>query len=79
MRDQFEGKTIELVVTGLELGDDDETAAGHPVFRRHPFSGRTALYTTMPRRCAAISGMAPAEADDTITLLFEHANKEANT
>ena len=79
MRDKFEGKTIKHAVTGLELGDDDETAAEHAVFRRHPISGRTALYMPTPRRCAAISGMAPAEAEDTITFLFEHASKEENT
>lgn len=79
VRRRLEGRTIKHVMTGLELSDDDETAAEHPVFCRHPISGRTSLYISTPRRCAAISGMAPAEAEDTIAFLFEHATAEANT
>lgn len=79
VRKKLEGRTIKHVVTGLDLGDDDETAADHPVFRSHPISGRTALYMSTPKRCAAISGMAPVEAEDTIKFLFEHSTREDNT
>lgn len=79
VRDRLEGRTITHVVTGLDLGDDDEAAAEHPVFRRHPISGRTALYITTPKRCAAISGLGDAEAEDMIRFLFEHATAEENT
>lgn len=79
IREKLEGRTIRHVVTGLDLGDDDETATEHPVFRRHPISGRTALYISTPKRCAAISGMATAEAEDMIQFLFEHATGEDNT
>jgi taurine dioxygenase len=75
----LEGRTITHVVTGLELGDDDETAAEHPVFRPHPISGRTALYLSTPKRCAAVSGMAPEEAQEMIAFLFEHSTAEENT
>jgi Taurine catabolism dioxygenase TauD, TfdA family/3-dehydroquinate synthase len=76
--EMLEGRTITHVVTGLDLDEDDETAADHPVFRQHPISGRTALYMTTPKRCAAISGMEPARAEETIAFLFEHSTREDN-
>ena len=78
VRADLEGRTIRHVVTGLELGEDDETEAEHPVFRRHPVSGRTALYITTPARCAAISGMTAAEGKDMITFLFAHSTRPDN-
>ena len=57
--EMLEGRTIRHVVTGLDLDDGEEAAAEHPVFRRHPRSGRTALYISTPKRCAGISGMDP--------------------
>ena len=79
VRKRLAGRTIEHVMTGLELGDDDETAAEHPVFCEHPISGRTALYISTPARCAAISGIPPAEGEEVIAFLFEHATDAANT
>lgn len=79
LRDRLEGRTIHHVVTGLDLGDGDEKAADHPVFRRHPVSGRTALYLSTPQRCVAISGMDDDEARDTIARLLEHSTREDNT
>ncbi len=60
---RLDGRSITHVVTGLDLGEDDETQADHPIFRQHPISGRTALYLSTPKRCAAVSGMTPAEAE----------------
>jgi len=76
---QLEGRTITHVVTGLELGEDDETQAEHPVFRTHPVSGQTSLYLSTPQRCAAISDMAPDEAEEMVAYLFEHSTQESNT
>ena len=78
VREKLEGRKIRHVVSGLDLGDDDETAAEHPVFRPHPLSGRTALYMSTPKRCVAVSGMQEAEAADTIDFLFGHATREDN-
>ena len=78
VRNRLMGRTITHVVTGVDLDDEDETMARHPVFRRHPISGRTALYLSTPQRCAGISGMAPAEAEDMIGFLFEHATRGDN-
>ena len=76
LRARVEGRTLRHVVTGLELGPDDEAAAEHPVLRPHPVSGRVALYLDAPARCAAISGL-----DDdgtTITALLEHSTRDDN-
>jgi taurine dioxygenase len=78
VRSRLDGRTINHVVTGLDLDDGAETAAEHPVFRRHPISGRTALYISTPKRCAAISGMEAAEAEEMIAFLFEHSTGEDN-
>ncbi|HXP54129.1 MAG TPA: TauD/TfdA family dioxygenase [Streptosporangiaceae bacterium] len=79
VRDRLAGRTIRHQVTGLRLGQDDETAAEHPVFRRHPLSGRTALYISTPERCVSISGLADDEARDTIEFLYEHSTAVPNT
>lgn len=79
VRTKLEGRKIRHVVTGLDLDDDDETEAEHPVFRQHPISGRTALYMSTPKRCAGISGMEAEEAEEMIEFLFEHSTKEENT
>ncbi len=73
------GRTIRHVVTGLDLGDDDEKSAEHPVFRPHPISGRTALYLTTPARCAAISGMGAAQSAEMIAFLYAHSTAKRNT
>jgi taurine dioxygenase len=72
-------RTVRHVVTGLNLGDDDETAAEHPVFRRHPVSGRTSLYISTPERCVSLSGMGDGQARDMIEFLYAHSTAEANT
>lgn len=79
IREQLAGRTIRHVFSGLDLPDDAETAAEHPVFRTHPISGRTALYLSTPERCVAISGMDDAQAAETIDLLYRHSTTEANT
>lgn len=79
VRTKLEGRTIRHVVTGLDLDEDDETEAEHPVFRQHPISGRTALYMSTPKRCAGISGMEEAEAEEMIEFLYAHSTREDNT
>ena len=79
VRDRLAGRTVRHVVTGLELSGDDETAAEHPVFRRHPVSRRTSLYISTPARCVSISGMAEAEARPAIEFLYAHSTAPANT
>jgi taurine dioxygenase len=75
----LEGRTMKHVVTGLDLTDEDETEAEHPVFAEHPVSGQTSLYLSTPQRCQAISGMSDGEAAEMVAYLFEHSTKESNT
>jgi taurine dioxygenase len=78
VRSWLDGRTITHVVTGLDLDEEQETSAVHPIFRIHPISGRTALYLSTPQRCAAVSGMPPRLAKDTISFLFDHSTQEEN-
>ncbi len=75
---ELEGRTITHVVTGVELSEDDESSADHPVFRPHPLTGRTALYLSTAKRCAAISGMDEAETKERIAALLEHSTRPDN-
>ncbi len=79
VRAQLHWRTIRHVVTGLQLGQDDEKVAEHAVFRTHPISGRTALYLSTPERCVAISGMGQAEGREMIEYLYLHSTAEDNT
>lgn len=78
LRERLQGRLIRHVVTGLALSDGDERAADHPVFRRHPISGRTALYLSTPERCVAISGLPQAESSELIQRLYEHSTVPQN-
>lgn len=78
LRRELEGRTVTHVATGVELGSGDEVSAEHPLFRRHPRSGRTALYLSTPQRCAAISGMDEVRSAETVRLLLEHSTRPEN-
>ena len=78
IRSWLGGRTVTHVVTGLELDEGQETSAVHPIFQIHPISGRTALYLSTPQRCAAVSGMRPQLAKDTISFLFDHSTRDDN-
>jgi taurine dioxygenase len=78
VRQELSGRTITHVVTGLDLGRDQEKSAVHPLFRIHPISGRTFLYLSAPSRCAHISGMSPRRAGEVIAYLFHHSTRDGN-
>lgn len=79
IRQRLQGRTIRHVMTGLAVSDGVETEAEHPVFRRHPVSGRTALYLSTPERCVSISGMDTAEGAEMIEFLYLHSTTDHNT
>jgi taurine dioxygenase len=78
LHSRLAGRTVTHVVTGVELDADQEASAEHPIFRVHPVSGRTALYLTTPQRCAAVSGLSPRVAAETIARLVDHSTREHN-
>lgn len=78
VRKLLEGRTIDHVVSGLTLDEQQEASATHPIFRVHPLSRNTALYMSTPERCAAVSGMSPQLAAATVAYLFKHSTREDN-
>ncbi len=77
VRTTLDGRTMTHRVTGP--GQGRETEAEHPVFRRHPVSGRISLYLSTPQRCVAISGMDDAAATAMIEFLYRHSTADAGT
>jgi taurine dioxygenase len=61
------------VISGLNLAEDLETQSWHPLYQRHPISGRLALFLSTPARCQAISGIAAERAQRLIRLLYRHS------
>ncbi len=61
------------VMSGLALDEIQEKQSWHPLFMRHPLSGRLALFLSTPERCQAISGMRLEEAQRIIRLLYRHS------
>ncbi|SDU83366.1 taurine dioxygenase [Microlunatus sagamiharensis] len=78
LRERLEGRTLTHVVTGVELSDDDESSAVHPLLRRHPVSGRTSLYLTTPARCASISGLDAEQTKELVERLYAHSTRPDN-
>jgi taurine dioxygenase len=79
LRARLAGRTITHRVSGVSADGPQETEAEHPVFRKHPISGRTSLYLSTPERCVAVSGMTATEATATIAGLYAHSTVEENT
>ncbi|WP_373543466.1 TauD/TfdA dioxygenase family protein [Chamaesiphon sp.] len=73
VKEQFAEAKVLHVVSGLKLGADLQTQSWHPLFQRHPISGRLALFLSTPERCQAISGIAPQTAHRIIRLLYKHS------
>jgi taurine dioxygenase len=61
------------VMSGLALDENEERQSWHPLFMRHPLSGRLALFLSTPERCQAILGMRLEEAQRIIRLLYRHS------
>lgn len=61
------------VMSGLALDENQERQSWHPLFMRHPLSGRLALFLSTPERCQAISVMKLEEAQRIIQLLYRHS------
>ncbi|KIQ19902.1 TauD/TfdA dioxygenase family protein [Rhodococcus sp. MEB064] len=78
MRSDLADRTLTHVVTGLDLPDDAESSAEHPLAALHPLSGRRSLYMSTPKRCASISGMTAEQTARTVQFLYDHSTAERN-
>lgn len=78
IRDGLEGRLVTHVATGVTLTDGQERSAEHPVLRRHPVSGRTALYLSALQRCASLSGMTADQSTQTLSYLFAFSTRADN-
>jgi taurine dioxygenase len=78
VRRTIDGRSITHVVTGLELDEEAETEATHPIVRPHPRTGRPSLFLTTPPRCASVSGLDAETAADLVETLFVHSTRGDN-
>ncbi len=71
VQEQFADAQVLHIVTGVVL--DEHQESWHPLFLRHPLSGRLALFLSTPKRCQSISGMTSDKAQQIIRLLYQHS------
>jgi taurine dioxygenase len=60
-------------VSGIQLDPDQESEAWHPLFQRHPISGKIALFLSTPERCRSLQGFDLEEGRRLIRLLYRHS------
>ena len=68
------GRTVEHGVTGLAGRTD---AVRHPLLRRHPLTGETAIYLSTPERCRNLSGIDAETGARTIAALYRWSIRPA--
>ena len=61
------------VASGVTLDNDQESQAWHPLFQRHPISGKIALFLSTPERCQVIQGFNLEQSSRIIRLLYRHS------
>lgn len=76
VRQRLFGVNVRHVVSGLDAQQLDETECWHPLFRRHPLTGRTALFLSTPKRCIELSGFTPNVGKRVIGLLYRHSQRK---
>ncbi len=81
VREQLLHASVRHVVSGLDAANLDETECWHPLFRRHPLTGRTSLFLSTPKRCVELSGFdrKPSDVEHgkrIIGLLYRHSQRE---
>jgi taurine dioxygenase len=73
VKEQLAEAQVLHVMSGLTPDEHQENQSWHPLFLRHPLSGRIALFLSTPERCQAISGIAADKARRIVQLLYQHS------
>lgn len=74
IRVRLAGRTVLHRSSGLRERSD---ATRHPLFRRHPVTGETALYLSTPERCSALSGVDAETSARVIAALYRRSIRNA--
>ncbi len=67
------GALVLHVASGVTLNASDESQCWHPLFRRHPVSGRVALFLSTPERCIKVAGRDTKTSERVIAALYRHS------
>ncbi|MEM9795021.1 MAG: TauD/TfdA family dioxygenase [Pseudomonadota bacterium] len=78
LKTQLSGAHVLHRVTGVSPGAGSETESWHPLFRRHPISGRTALFLSTPERCIDLRLTGGAHKAEIIPDLYAHSTDPAH-
>lgn len=73
VKEKLRDAIVLHVASGVKLDNDQESQAWHPLFQRHPISGKIALFLSTPERCQAIQGLSLEESSRIIRLLYKHS------
>ncbi|WP_309731361.1 TauD/TfdA family dioxygenase [Chamaesiphon sp. OTE_75_metabat_556] len=73
VKEQLADARVLHIMSDLAPDEHHENQSWHPLFLRHPLSGRLALFLSTPERCQAISGMAIEQAQRIVRLLYQHS------
>ena len=71
--ERLRGSRVLHIASGVTLDESDESQCWHPLFRRHPISGRVALFLSTPQRCVEIEGHEKKMAERIIAALYRHS------
>lgn len=74
LKDLLSGAT--MLHSGAGAAEDAEASARHPVLRRHPPTGRIALYLTTPARCRGLRLADGTDRSDLIEELYDHSTRQ---
>jgi len=73
VKNRLSNATVLHVASGIKLDNDQERQAWHPLFQRHPISGKIALFLSTPERCQLIRGLNLEQSQRAIRLLYRHS------
>ena len=73
VKEMLSSATVLHVASSIKLDNDQESQAWHPLFQRHPISGKIALFLSTPERCQLIRGFNLEESQRVIRLLYRHS------